>query len=270
MEERQAHAEGGEPPDKEMIVCALDLISGMTEGMGPAIEQLLAPSPMAQLLLACMKDEQPDVRQSAYALVGDLAKAAIGVLRPLLNEHLTVLTQQLDPEFVSVCNNASWALGEIAVKVGPEMNPFVETILQQLIPIINKHQDGLNKSLVENTAITIGRLGLVAPQLTAPALGSFVRAWCISLRSIRDDIEKEHAFQGLCNMIKLNPQAPLEAMIQLCDAIGSWNVPPAELGEMFKQILHGYKSSIPADQWTQFYATFPEYLSSRLTERYGL
>ena len=66
-----------------------------------------------------------------------------------------------------------------------------------------------------------------APHLAAPHLQTFIMAWCISLRSIRDDIEKEHAFQGLCNMIKLNPRAPLEAMLQLCDAIGSWAAPPA-------------------------------------------
>jgi len=181
-----------------------------------------------------------------------------------------LLVGQLLPEYVSVCNNASWALGEIAVKVGGEINPFVEATLQQLIPIINRHQEGLNKSLVENTAITIGRLGLVAPQLTAPHLNTFVKAWCISLCSIRDDIEKEHAFQGLCNMIKLNPRAPLESMMQLCDAIGSWTRPPDQLNEMFKQILLGYKNSIPPDQWAQFYATFPEHLGKRLTERYGL
>ena len=63
-----------------------------------------------------MRDEMPDVRQSAYALVGDLAKACINELRPLLGEYLPVLTVQLDPAYVSVCNNASWAIGEIAIK----------------------------------------------------------------------------------------------------------------------------------------------------------
>ncbi|KAL3914104.1 MAG: hypothetical protein SGPRY_007740 [Prymnesium sp.] len=234
-----AKAEGTEAPEKELVVCALDLISGMTEGMGASIEVVISQSMLPQLLLACMNDPQADVRQSAYALVGDLAKASIAVLAPVLQDVLRVLVGQLEPENVSVCNNASWALGEIAVKVGAEMNPFVEVILQQLIPIINRHHVGLNKSLVENTAITIGRLGLVAPQIAAPHLHTFVkvsltrlpvhrhkdvitamymflfRAWCISLRSIRDDVEKEHAFQGLCNMVKLNPRAPLDSLMQV-------------------------------------------------------
>ena len=216
-------------------------------------------------------DSQPDVRQSAYALVGDLAKNCIGQLRPALGEYLPVLTHQLVPEFISVCNNASWAIGEVAVKVGGDMEPYVEAILQRLIPIVNRHNESLNKSLLENTAITIGRLGYVCPQLAAPHLETFVQAWCHSLRSIRDDIEKEHAFKGLCGMIKLNPRAPINALAQLCEAFVSWNLPPpAELHEMFHQILHGYKASIPPDQWMQFFGSLNENVQARLSERYGL
>ena len=43
-----------------------------------------------------------------------------------------------------------------------------------------------------------------------------------------------------------------------------------ELNENFRQILDGYKSSIPLDQWATFYQTLPPDLQARLTERYGL
>ena len=269
--EAAANSSGEEPPDKEFIVCALDLISGMTEGLREGIEPLIQSSSprLQQALLACMRDSMPDVRQSAYALVGDLAKACVGQLRPVLGDYLPLLTQQLDPAYVSVCNNASWAIGEIAIKVGAEMRPYVEGVLQQLIPIVNRHE-GMNRSLLENTAITLGRLGLVAPDLTAALLGSFVHPWCTALRSIRDDIEKEHAFHGLVSMIRLNPHAPLNALMPLCDAFASWGTPPAELNEHFRLILEGYKSSIPAEQWAAFYATLPNDLRQRLTERYSL
>ena len=190
-------------------MCALDLISGMTEGLREGIEPLIqSSSPRLQsALLACMRDSMPDVRQSAYALVGDLAKACVGQLRPVLGEYLPLLTQQLDPAYVSVCNNASWAIGEITVKVGAEMTPYVEGVLQRLIGIMARSAEGLNRSLLENSAITIGRLGMVAPQVVAPHLGTFIAPWCVALRNIRDDVEKEHAFIGLCQMVQLNPQA---------------------------------------------------------------
>ena len=36
------------------------------------------------------------------------------------------------------------------------------------------------KTLLENTAITIGRMGLVCPQIVAPSLLQFVRPWYVA------------------------------------------------------------------------------------------
>jgi hypothetical protein len=33
-------------------------------------------------------------------------------------DFLPILGQNLNPEFISVCNNATWAIGEISVKLG--------------------------------------------------------------------------------------------------------------------------------------------------------
>jgi len=65
---------------------------------------------------------------------------------------------------------------------------------------------GINTSLKDNLAITIGRLGLVMPNAIAPHLPNMLQAWCATLRDMRDDEEKDSAFRGLCMMIKLNPQ----------------------------------------------------------------
>ena len=55
----------------------------------------------------------------------------------------------------------------------------------------------LNRNLLENTGITLGRVGLICPDLVAPRMQDFIQPWCFNLRNIRNDIEKEHAFQGL-------------------------------------------------------------------------
>ena len=65
-----------EPPDRDFLVCALDLLSGLVEGMGQSLEPLIGASELPALLLACMRQHAPDVRQSAFALVGDLAKVS--------------------------------------------------------------------------------------------------------------------------------------------------------------------------------------------------
>eukprot|EP01027_Heterolobosea_sp_BB2_P015739 GEZU01022513.1.p1 GENE.GEZU01022513.1~~GEZU01022513.1.p1 ORF type:complete len:446 (-),score=191.52 GEZU01022513.1:491-1717(-) len=267
---------GEEPVDKEFIVCALDLLSGLAEGLQANIEPLISGSNLLNLLFQCMKDDAPDVRQSAFALVGDLAKTCIGHLRTALNEYIPVLILNLNPTFISVCNNASWALGEIAVKlinestpqVGGGIRPHALAILEKLIPIMNTTQ--LNRSLLENTAITIGRLGWVCPDLIAPHLSRFTENWCLSLRNIRNDVEKEDAFRGLCSMIRANPQGVYMSFAYVCDAIASWKNPERTLRQDFYTILHGFKQSMGAEKWSAYFSSFPAKLRTTLQEMYQL
>lgn len=62
------------------------------------------------------------MRQSAYALLGDLAISAFDLLRPSLPQIMPELINQIEPdpkmENISVCNNAAWAAGEIALQYG--------------------------------------------------------------------------------------------------------------------------------------------------------
>jgi transportin-1 len=68
------------------------------------------------------QDAVSEVRQSAYALLGDLAISAFPRLAPFLAQLLPEVIEQIepivDPLKVSVCNNAAWAAGEIALQHG--------------------------------------------------------------------------------------------------------------------------------------------------------
>ena len=128
----------------------------------------------------------------------------------VLPNYMPVLIENINPAALSVCNNASWAIGEISVKAGPEMmSPFVAAIMGKLVPIINNHD--INPNLLENTAITIGRLAKMCPAVIAPRVGDFLHAWCLSLQDVKHRGEKEHAFEGLCLMLQQNPNVLLEA-----------------------------------------------------------
>ena len=59
------------------------------------------------------------------------------------------------------------------------------------------------------SAITLGRVAWVCPGQIAPHLAHFAGPWCYALRNIRDDIEKEHAFLGLCALLRANPEVAL-------------------------------------------------------------
>ena len=106
------------------MVVALDLLSGVTQGLGSDVIPLVnSIQPMAlSLLLICLRDPGNDVQQSAFAFLGDLAISCFEVLRPLIPQIMPLVIQQITPNFEpsrsSVVNNATWAVGEIALRLG--------------------------------------------------------------------------------------------------------------------------------------------------------
>ena len=111
-------------PDKTFLVVALDLLSGLTQGLGMGLKPFIENNQPTffQLLVLCLKHPQAPVRQSAYALVGDLAMACFPLLRQHMPQVMQELILQLDPEpkveFISACNNAAWSVGEVALRYG--------------------------------------------------------------------------------------------------------------------------------------------------------
>ena len=55
-----------------------------------------------------------------------------------VSEFMPILSGNLNPEYISVCNNATWAAGEISVKLGNDMAGYIPAILNPLITIINR------------------------------------------------------------------------------------------------------------------------------------
>nr|XP_023678943.1 transportin-1 [Paramormyrops kingsleyae] len=257
-----------EAPDKDFMIVALDLLSGLAEGLGGNIEQLVARSNILTLMYQCMQDKMPEVRQSSFALLGDLTKACFPHVKPCIADFMPILGTNLNPELISVCNNATWAIGEISIQMGAEMQPYVAMVLHQLVEIINR--PNTPKTLLENTAITIGRLGYVCPQEVAPMLQQFIRPWCTSLRNIRDNEEKDSAFRGICTMISVNPGGVVQDFIFFCDAIASWVNPKDDLRDMFCKILHGFKNQVGDENWRRFSDQFPLPLKERLAAFYGV
>ncbi|NXI60761.1 TNPO1 protein, partial [Chloroceryle aenea] len=266
-----------EAPDKDFMIVALDLLSGLAEGLGGNIEQLVARSNILTLMYQCMQDKMPEVRQSSFALLGDLTKACFQHVKPCIADFMPILGTNLNPEFISVCNNATWAIGEISIQMGIEMQPYIPIVLHQLVEIINR--PNTPKTLLENTgtqklnhmwSITIGRLGYVCPQEVAPMLQQFIRPWCTSLRNIRDNEEKDSAFRGICTMISVNPSGVVQDFIFFCDAVASWISPKDDLRDMFCKILHGFKNQVGDENWRRFSDQFPLPLKERLAAYYGV
>ncbi|GAB2261870.1 hypothetical protein Droror1_Dr00002867 [Drosera rotundifolia] len=255
--------------DKEFIVCSLDLLSGLAEGLGSGIESLVSKFKLSDLLSQCCVDVVADVRQSAFALLGDLARVCPTHLSQRLPEFLDAAAKQLDTskvkEHISVANNACWAIGELAIKVKKQISPVVMNVVSSLVPILQP-VEGLNKSLIENSAITLGRLAWVCPELIAPHMEHFMQPWCSALARIRDDIEKEDAFRGLCAMVKANPPGALSSFPFMCVAIASWDeIRSEELHNEIFQVLRGYKQMLGDGAWEQYMSALDPQVKLKLS-----
>ena len=150
---------------------ALDLLSGLVEALGSHIEGLVSSSELLSQMSTCIRvsylqielvrvissdfqDLSAEVRQSAFALLGDLTKACPTLILPRVPDVMSAIALNLDPAHTSVCNNAAWSAGEIALKVGAEMKDFIPMLAKPLVEVMNRANV---RTLLENTAITLGR-----------------------------------------------------------------------------------------------------------------
>ena len=90
----------------------------MAEGLGSSIESLVGQSHLRELLPQCCQDPSADVRQSAFALVGDLSRVCAPHLQPVIKQLLALAIQNMEarcinPQNMSACNNACWSMGRL-------------------------------------------------------------------------------------------------------------------------------------------------------------
>ena len=308
-------------PERDFVVGALDLISGVAEGMGKGISRFFSvqdpgtssSSPslsngsaaagtttrlgaiLLPALLRAADDPDADVRQSAFALAGDLARSCPALLAPAAADVVALATEGLSaaragsPDAVSAANNAAWALGEVAVALPSAVAALADaaanaaavgspqssgsfststlysfsahlppsrvlpTAAERLSALLCAPPGAAPRSLLENAAISLGRLALVAPVALAPGADApFVARWCSALRAVRDDVEKEHAFLGLAALLRANPAAGAPpAFASLCEAVTSWRLPlrSRPLAEELASLMRAYRAGAGPHAW---------------------
>ncbi|OLY82423.1 Transportin-1 [Smittium mucronatum] len=201
--------------DKDLINVSLDLISAIIQALGPSSSELIcedSDTPLLHLVGVCMTDSSSDVRQSAFALLGDLSQNCWELIEKHIPFYMQHLVPQIDPHatYANVTNNAIWAAGEIALRSKPQnIEPFINPLIERTLAILNNPESPI--SLQENSAIALGRFGFCSPQVLAPIVESFVERWCSVLKNITDINEKNSALQGMLNVVSsFGPEAKAE------------------------------------------------------------
>lgn len=221
------------PLEKDFLVGCLDLIDGLVQGMGDRIENLLFSTKLniCAILAQCLKDPVHEVRQSSFALIGDLI---IGnyhqmckqteFLEPFLNSLVLELQQNNDSldsdAAVNALTNALWCLGV-----------FIDNMdipQEQLIALMTYSLDLLDRNIVSsminvNTVVLMGKQCIKAPELlmTIPQFTknaeSVLDKWCHYSKDMEDFDEKTSAILGLCKF--LNTSGYKMTLSQLSDLI---------------------------------------------------
>ena len=226
-----------------------------------------------------MKDGNNDVRQSAYALLGDCAIYIFPQLQPYLPTLMELLIAQLDltqaqddPETAfRVINNACWSCGEIAMRQGPGMSVYIDRLLTKLAMIM--FNENVPASLNENAAIALGRLGIGCHQQLAPHLANFALPFLRSMAKVTWTDEKGHAYKGFSQVVLDNPQALepvlLEFFQEMANAPGIFLTGMQDDGPLqgFESVLSEYKRLI-GNGWDNFLHHLPPPQEQALRQLY--
>lgn len=255
---------GLEVPDKDFLVTSLDLLSAIIQALEEKESTILVDSSspnLFDLLAYCMKDPNDDVRQSAYALLGDCAIYVFARLQPRLPSILDILIDQLDlakagvdadGTVYSVINNACWSVGEISMRQSAGMEPYAEKLLEKLGTILLNRD--VPESLNENAAIALGRLGMGCPQYLAVHLANLAPHFIRAIRRVVWTDEKAHALIGFMGIVLVNPQALESTILEFFDEMASADRAivkggPGDKEQAFRKtfitVLQQYQQMIP-------------------------
>lgn len=283
LQQHMAYTSGQsiDQPDKDFIVSALDLLSAIIQAIPNSDSANLVQSTNPQffdLLSFTMEDPTPDVRQSAYALLGDCSIA----LYPSLSQHLDklypILIRQIDLDLIpsdeveadpafNVLINVCWSAGEIGARTTPEkLAPFIPDLYRNLLTVLS--DETVPEAASQNAALTLGRLGIQCPDALAGNLNNYASRFLDAVSHVSASTEKASAFLGFNNVIQRNPAAMENSLIEYLTAVAAFpkNVPEDEDAEVyartrasFGQVVQGFRTLIGAD-------TFQNQVLGRLSQ----
>jgi len=252
-------------PNRDLLICSIDLLSGLCEALKHRIEPLVMTSKLIPLIIEICQEPTPDVSQSCYALIGDLSKYSMPTLLPSVPKLIPLLLKGINHRFAESTNNAIWGLGEIIMTAPKELIlPYSEQIHKAV-----KHafDEGI---ATETCAVTMCRLAINVPALLAHSLRKLLQPICVALGNLPEETEKIDAVKGLCHVVSMNPADTVPQFEAFCDLLAGFYDPSPELMNIFGNLLHAFKNQTQPNEWEKVMESFPNRISKIFKEKYHL
>ena len=238
-------------PDMDFVVTTLDLISATIQAVNPRnCSELVATTqpPFFDLLAASMQNDSLDVKQSAYALLGDCAIKLYSSLETNLEKIMPVLIRDLDfsnvpddeaESLFNVLNNVCWSSGELSAQSGLKMSVYAEALYQGLTSILQTEE--MPESVNENAAMAVGRLGIGCSEQLALHLPEYAEAFLSSMAKITATQEKASSFLGFNRVVQRNPTALERCLPIYFTAIATF--PKREMSQPdYQDVRHSFEN----------------------------
>ncbi|KAF7276137.1 hypothetical protein GWI33_010894 [Rhynchophorus ferrugineus] len=255
-----------DPPDKESMSVAHDVLYSMALGLKTHFVKFVTNSNLVFLLYTTIQDSSNLIRQTSIALYGELVTLCYPFVSANIGEYIPLIIKNLDEHSDVVCNNAAWVIGRMCSVMGANIQPYVPDIVRHFVHILR--DPAVARTMHQSVAISLCSIFFVAPDVSVPDLDLVLKNCCMLIRNVRDSDEKDLAFRGLCQVVVRRPEFTKNYFIYFCDAAASWfNIRP-DLKDTIKSVLFSFKMQCGEENWAQFHGTFPDPLKARLRDLY--
>lgn len=279
-----------EYPRDDLFTCALDFMTGLSEGCGSEIQVFIQGTPnFDNFLFVGMESKSIHVRSVTMSLVGCLASAAPDVITPNIDFFITGTLKNINPNIEPLCRNAVWFIGRLAEMIPGAIEPKLREILQYIAGIINMPEPpidmivpyggvtiGPTQLIYQSCCFTMSRLIEKFPQEISSFYGEFALRWIYHLGKGIDDAqgERERYYYSMVMITTMNPVAILDdpnGLCVLCNSICSLFEVSNELKDMFSTLLKQFKDASQNEQtWERLLSDLDPSTRDLLRRRHGV
>lgn len=244
-------------PEKDFVITSLDMIDGLVQGLGSQSQSLLFPhegrdTTILQVILQCLQDPVHEVRQSGFALLGDIVysydpQLLAGTLSQFLKIIGTEIMHNDDPDGVPAVINAVWCLGLIGERIN--LSDYIIDLSRIILDLFTTNTQIVDSAVRENLAVTIGRLALTLPEVFTTgtfASDSVWNKWCTAVQNLDSLEEKSSAYMGFIRIVNMTG-----------DQVTISN-------DTFKKIIEGLSTNVDASVFAPDVYTFLVNHSSKI------